>query len=209
MEGLTKYPRTLHLDWSPGATNDDKVMLDLGGFEGRHCVITEKRDGENTTMYKDYYHARSLDSNNHPSRNYVKGIWGSVKHNIPDGYRVCGENLYAKHSIGYDELESYFECFSIWDDWNRCLAWNSTCEWAELIGVKMVPVLWSGIFDMSVLRDFHKSLDLEKQEGFVIRRAEQFDFKDFGKYVAKWVRKGHVQTSEHWVTQEIIPNKLK
>ena len=184
-------------------------MLDLSGFEGHYCVITEKRDGENTSMYQDYYHARSLDSNNHPSRNYVKGIWGSIKHNIPDGYRVCGENLYARHSIGYDELDSYFECFSIWDDWNRCLSWASTCEWAELIGVKMVPVLWHGMFDISILKNFHTMLDLNKQEGFVIRRAEQFNFNEFDKCVAKWVRKEHVQTEDHWMFSEIVPNGLK
>lgn len=35
-------------------------------------VITEKMDGENTTLYRDGLHARSLDSRHHPSRNWVK-----------------------------------------------------------------------------------------------------------------------------------------
>ena len=37
-----------------------------------------------------------------------------------------------------------------------------------------------------------------KREGIVIRNAARFDNEDFSKNVMKWVRKGHVQTDEHW-----------
>ena len=40
----TKYPRTYHFPFSPGATNDDKIV-DEGWFEylkGKELVITEK-----------------------------------------------------------------------------------------------------------------------------------------------------------------------
>lgn len=49
-----KYPRTYHLPWSPGATDDDRVLTDEeleANFSGRMVVATEKMDGENTTMY--------------------------------------------------------------------------------------------------------------------------------------------------------------
>jgi len=32
---------------------------------------------------------------------------------------------------------------------------------------------------------------------------------EFKKSVVKWVRKGHVQTDEHWMNSAIIPNGLK
>ena len=37
-----KYPRTLHLPWSEGATNDDKILKSVEHFEGKQVVITEK-----------------------------------------------------------------------------------------------------------------------------------------------------------------------
>ena len=69
-----KYPRTWHLPWSPGATKDDRVLPDTAHFNSQEVVVTVKMDGENTTLYPDYLHARSLDSRNHPSRNWIKNL---------------------------------------------------------------------------------------------------------------------------------------
>lgn len=69
-----KYPRTPHLPWSPGASVDDVRLEGLDGFEGEEVVVTEKLDGENTTLYRDGLHARSMDSAHHPSRTWVKAL---------------------------------------------------------------------------------------------------------------------------------------
>jgi hypothetical protein len=42
-----KYPRTYHLPWSLGCTNDDKIIKDLSPFKDMYGVVTEKMDGEN------------------------------------------------------------------------------------------------------------------------------------------------------------------
>jgi len=202
-----KYPRSYHLPWSLGATNDDKIMKDISGFYGEEIVITEKMDGENTTMSKNYLHARSLDSADHPSRHWVKGLWGQIRYDIPEGWRICGENLYAKHSLYYDNLPSYFMAFNVWDENNVCLSFDDTIEWCKLIGIEHAPVLWRGIFDEKFVREF--SVDHSKQEGYVVRVTKSFDYKDFEKFVGKNVREGHVQTVEHWMFQKIVPNKLK
>jgi hypothetical protein len=111
-----KYPRTFHLPWSQGATDDDKVLSSVKHFEGKEVVISEKKDGENTTIYSDgYCHARSLDSAHHPSRSWVKSLASSLVGSIPEGWRICGENLYARHSISYEALPSYFMVFGIYD----------------------------------------------------------------------------------------------
>src|SRR5205823_10457529 len=99
-----KYPRTYHLPWSEDVKDDDRVMESLDGLVGQRVIATEKMDGENTTMYAHYIHARSVDGRSHPSRDWVKGFWGSIGADIPAGWRVCGENLYAKHSIHYGDL---------------------------------------------------------------------------------------------------------
>lgn len=201
-----KYPRTYHLPFSPGGTSDDKRLSSDSHFLGKEIIITEKRDGENTTMSRDYIHARSLDSVDHPSRHWIKGLWSSIRFDIPENWRICGENLFAKHSIHYSNLTSYFEVFSIWDENNWCLSFDETKEWCQLLGLIHVPVLWQGTFDEEFIKNY--KVDTERQEGYVIRLAGRFDFDDFGKSVAKWVRKAHVQTDEHWMYNKIIPNTL-
>jgi hypothetical protein len=49
----------------------------------------------------------------------------------------------------------------------------------------------------------------QEVEGFVMKNIDRFHYDDFGNNIAKYVRKGHVQTDEHWMHQEVIPNKLK
>ena len=134
-----KYPRTYHLPWSPGATDDDRVLTDEeleANFVGRMVVVTEKMDGENTTMYNDYIHARSLDSASHPSREWVKNLHAQIQWQIPDGWRICGENLYASHTLHYAGLPSYFIVFSVWDENNICQSWDDTaCRPGDLVRV--------------------------------------------------------------------------
>jgi ATP-dependent RNA circularization protein (DNA/RNA ligase family) len=210
MSRLVKYPKTPHLPWSPGLQNDDRLMPDTECFHGKWIVVTEKMDGENTTMYNDAIHARSLDGRHHASRDWVKGLHGSIKHLIPDGWRICGENLYAKHSIHYEDLKSYFMVFSIWE-YDRCLNWDETMEYSEDFGLKTVPVLYTGPWEDWVrIRTLTDALTIEDgREGYVVRLYDSFGYNEFDRSVAKYVRKGHVQTDEHWMTQAVVPNKLK
>lgn len=207
-----KYPRTLHASWSEHISDDDKIQLDLSRLIGQDVVITEKRDGENSSLYRSHFHTRSLDSNNHPSRNWVKGLWGNIRHEIPEGWRICGENLYAKHSIFYADLPSYFEVFSIWDENNVCLSWDKTKEWCNLLGLTTVPVLFEGSlneYNLNWIKTvLPTTLDLTKQEGYVVRLYDEFTFDDFDLCVVKWVRPNHVQTSKHWASQPITKNLL-
>lgn len=205
---LIKYPRTPHLPWSEDVTNDDKVMPSLKGFVNQHIIVTEKMDGENTTMYCDHIHARSVDSKHHPSRDWTKQFWSQIKHDIPPRMRICGENVYAKHSIYYTSLESYFLGFSIWED-NICLSWNQTIEWFELLGVSCVPVLYEGPYTSSLHEQIWSQMNPNEHEGYVVRIANSFTVDEFPNYVGKFVRQSHVQTNKHWKTQQIIPNKLR
>lgn len=206
-----KYPRTFHLPFSPGRTEDDRAAKDVSAFLDIPCVATVKMDGENTTCYADgYVHARSLDSGNHPSRNYVKKLLAGVAYELPQGWRLCGENLYAKHSIHYADLESYFYLFSIWTEQNVCLPWSDTVEWAHLLGLPTVPVLFEGVPESS---DQLEALYTPKHgvndcEGFVLRWADGFCYGDFRRAVAKYVRADHVATNKHWVKQRVVPNLL-
>lgn len=202
-----KYPSTFHLPWSRGVTSDDKVMPDINSLEGREVVITEKMDGECFSLYRNKVHARSLDSVNHPSRNWVKNFWGQIRQNIPEGVRICGENCYAKHSIFYTNLDSYFLGFNAWKD-NTCLSWNNTLDLFGLLGITPVPVLYEGIWDENVAVEMAENMDLNKSEGYVVRITDSFELEEFNLVVGKFVRQGHVQTDEHWMRQAVTPNIL-
>ncbi|MGG1661039.1 RNA ligase family protein [Brevibacillus sp. NRS-1366] len=206
-----KYPRTFHLPWSRSRTDDDKILRVVHHFEGREVVVTEKLDGENTTLYRDYIHARSIDSKDHESRHWVKMLQGMISFHIPEGWRICGENVYAKHSIYYEDLTSYFYVFSIWNEKNECLPWDETNEWAALLGLEVAPVLYRGIWDEKTIKNCYtkKSVFGGEQEGYVVRFTDGFHYDDFKWSAAKFVRKNHVQTSKHWLSEPVVPNGIK
>jgi len=202
-----KYPRTPHLPWSPGVSADDVTRTSLASFEGVDVVVTEKMDGENTSLYNDHLHARSLDSKHHSSRDWLKQWHSGIAHNIPAGWRICGENLYARHSVPYQHLESYFYGFSIWNNQNMCLSWSDTLEWFEILGVHPATQLYRGPWNKNLIQEL--TIDESRSEGYVVRKAEAFSYSDFKMCVAKWVRTNHVQTDKHWMHSEVVPNKIK
>ena len=212
-----KYNRTFHLPWSPGMNRDDRMMTDVNIFEGQRIMICEKLDGENTTMMKDIIHARSLDTASHPSRNWVKNLWAQHAYELPDDWRLCGENMFAKHAIHYtnaknNALESYFYVFSIWDEKNMCLSWDETLEWITLLGLTPIPVIYDGVYDIEIITDLNKKMEnsLDIIEGYVIRLAREYHYNEFRNVCGKYVRKNHVQNNHgHWSKQKVIKNELK
>lgn len=208
MDTRFKYPRTYHLPWSEGATSDDKTLTDCDHFIGKRVIISEKMDGENSSIYRDYYHARSIDGRNHWSRSWIKALQAKIGPDIPEGWRICGENLYAKHSISYDDLEDYFLAFSLWNE-DRCLSWDESVEYFQLFGLKHPKVLYDGIWNEPFTSDLYSKMDKDKVEGYVVRIADSFSHDNFSRSVAKFVREKHVQTSGHWMFESTETNKLK
>jgi hypothetical protein len=203
-----KYPRTLHLPWSEGMTSDDKMLPSTDIFINKRVVGSEKYDGENTGMTSVLTHARSLDSKDHPSRHWVKGIWGSIKSDIPENMKIFGENVYAKHSIHYKKLETFFYVISIWED-DICLSWDDTKEWCELLNLTHVPVIYDGIYDENLIKTLYSPIkpNGDEMEGYVVRNANSFNFNDFKGNLGKFVRANHIQSSEHWMYEKMIRNE--
>jgi hypothetical protein len=210
-DNMVKYPRTPHIPGSPGATSDDRLLDSVDHFVGRRVVVTEKLDGENTTIWSGgHSHARSLDSGRHESRSMLRSEAARVGLDLPEGWRVCGENTYAEHSISYSALPSYFVVFSIWNEKNEALSWDETVEWCALLGLNHVPVLFDGIWDETAVRACYTGVSRfgGKQEGYVVRMADGFHYDEFDRNLAKFVRAGHVQTDQHWSQKAVTPNKL-
>lgn len=191
-----KYPRTYHLPWSPGCTADDKKLPSISCFSGRRVVVTEKMDGENCTITRDKIYARSIDSDGGILRQRVKALASAFQHDIPDGYRICGENMQWEHSIRYENLVSPFYAFSVWNN-DSCLSWEETTEFIAALNIPMVPTIYRGIFDSNFLKNY----DIQNTEGYVVRLENSFSYQEFSSCVGKYVRKGHVQTDPRWSRQ--------
>jgi hypothetical protein len=205
-----KYPRTYHLPWS-NASKDDRMLPDDSQFRGKRVIGTLKMDGEGTSMYRDHIHARSLDSGPHESRNWVKGLWGSINWMLGEDTRVCGENLYAVHSIRYGELPTYFMAFSVWED-NLCLSWDDTMLYLDMLGLQSVPIIYDGVYDADKIKEAFAPYE-ETNEGYVVRIADEFLYSDFRRSIAKFVRPKFKQmikdSNGHWMSKKIETNKLK
>lgn len=208
-----KYPRTYHLDFSKQIHSDDKIIKTLDHLSKKEIIITEKLDGENTSIYKDYFHARSLDSQHNFTRNWIKQLHSIIGYQIPDGWRLCGENVNYLHSIAYKDLESFFYLFSIWDENNQRLHWDEMILFANELDLATPHVFYRGNYDLDVIKDLAKNFDTENKEGFVVSTVEGFHYDDFDKYVTKWVRANHVQPNQDGVVQHWLkntkPNLLK
>ena len=215
-----KYPRTFHLPWSEGLSKDDKVLKDTALLEDSVIVITEKMDGECTTIYPDgSFHARSLDSPYHnPTQWVVRKIAERLCHHIPDDYRVCGENLQITHSIHYEELPAFFLIFGIYNADNVCVGWDETLAWVRRLDVstdrdiviRAVPQLYIGPWREDEIRACFtgKSKCGGDQEGYVVRTNNAFPYDEHEIATAKFVRKDHV-TAQHWRAGPFVPNKLR
>lgn len=211
MSKYYKYPRTYHMPLSEGRTSDDKTLSKLEFnemFKNEEVVCTIKMDGENSSLYNDHIHARSLDSKDHESRHWLKSFHSGIKYLIPENIRICGENLFAKHSISYNNLKSYFYGFSVWEK-ERCYSWDESIKVFENLGIETVPIIYRGVYYDDLVKDMVNKLNFKEDEGFVIRKTKSFTLDEFRKNVAKYVRKNHVQTDSHWMHQSIESNKLK
>ncbi|MEI8270096.1 MAG: RNA ligase family protein [bacterium] len=223
-----KYPRTFNLPFSQSDSSDDVWFENTSFFEGKEIVMLEKADGECTSIYPDgYVHARSIDTDHHPSRTWIKKFAAQFAHDIPKKMRICGENVFAYHSIFYTELPSYFLTFGIYE-LDKCLSWDETEELCSLLGLETVPLIYRGIWDEKLIREkwngkgayptygssiinpkYPKDFKPCLAEGYVIRLVDSFDISQFQKSVGKYVRKNHVSTSVHWMSEKVVPNLLK
>ena len=202
---MSKYNRTYHLPFSPGSTNDDRISSDVSSLLGIDVVITEKLDGENCGMTKGGVYARSHAAYTTSAwSREVRQIHSLIKNDLDEGVFLFGENMEGMHSIEYTNLTSYFYIFGVRDN-NIWIPWESVEEYSFLLEIPTVPVLFKGIINSEKeLKDIVTDLVSKPsslggpREGIVIRNAGLFHNDDFAENVMKWVRKGHVQTDEHW-----------
>jgi hypothetical protein len=195
-----KYPRTYHVPWSEGAINDDRTLDNMNHFIGKKVIVSVKYDGESANLYQDDFHARSLEPKRDFTKDWIRSFHASVRYDIPKNWRICGENLSYIHSIEYNNLDSLFYGFSMWDDKNICLSWKDTIEWFQLLNIKPVEVLYEGIYDELTIRSLYTPIrpNGDEMEGYVVRLADSFHYRQFKDSMAKMVRHRHIKTDQFW-----------
>jgi len=128
MSELRKYPRTRHiLDSRLQPGDEDLEAADFDAIAGRHLVIEEKVDGANAAISFDATGRLRLQSRGHflaggPRERHFDRLkaWANAERDrlwptLRDRFIVFGEWLYAKHTIYYDALPSYFLEFDVLD----------------------------------------------------------------------------------------------
>jgi hypothetical protein len=203
-----KPARLFHFPWS-NPNSDDRVLPNLSGVEKQEVVASVKMDGEIVCCYRDHIHARSLEMLSGADRTVMKAIWATFAGDIPENWRVVGENIFRKHSIHYHNLSTYFMIHGIWNERNECLSWDETVEWAALLGRKTVPVLYRGPWDEVRIRSmFQPAFDGDEMEGYVVRVARRFNYSESRLVIGKFVKKNFNQM--HGQRQQpIIKNELR
>jgi len=207
----TKYHRTYHLPWS-FLKKDDKRLYDLSIFEGKDIAVNVKMDGENTSVYPDgIIHARSLDSQHNYTRDWIKRMASILRFDIPENHRFVFENVNYYHAIEYKELQSYAFLLSIWHGDTR-ISYDESKEYAALLDLVMPEELYRGPFDAKILESIANTMDLDKNEGYVVTTTEPVHVSDIHNNIAKFVRNNHVQPNQagedvHWL-KRTYPNAL-
>jgi hypothetical protein len=211
-----KYGRTYHFPFSPGTTSDDRIQHDYWRYLSAipQLVHTEKLDGENNCLSKYGVFARShVAPTTSPWTESLRRYWQLIKRDLGD-LEIFLENLYAIHSIAYKNLDHHFYVFAVREH-GRWLSWEETRFYAAMLDLPTVPEV--SVFNTPVDRAAFEQdvLNIVKgpgafnacsaatgssvtMEGIVTRDTGSYAVADFAQHVFKYVRKGHVQTTEHW-----------
>lgn len=218
LRASTKYPRTYHLPFSPGATRDDKILEHLTYLLGPQVIVTEKLDGSNLCLTRERVYARSHSSPPaHASFDEAKALHARVRTCIPEHISIFGEYCYVVHSIKYKQLPDVFFVFAVRDDRNQeFYSYDGVKNFCKQLGFTCVPEI--GRFYSSDKDEFRRQIEQfakapsqfgPTKEGVVVFRNHNFHMEDFRTRVAKWVRSNHVQTNEHWKHKIIEKQPIK
>jgi hypothetical protein len=143
----------------------------------------------------------------------LREFWQLVKNDLGD-LEIFLENLYAVHSIRYQQLDHHFYVFAVREA-GRWLSWEEVKFYAALLELPTVPVIDIECTPGNRLLFEEKLLNVTSAagafgpvdtatgqpctlEGIVSRNTAAFHRDVFAHNVFKWVRKGHVKTNEHW-----------
>ena len=123
------------------------------------------------------------------------------------GFELTWIHWILSHSIQYNKLISYFYIFSVFNIKTKMwLSIDDTKRIANILHLPTAPLLFRGTFEsLNAMKQWMERkirkpsmLGSQDTEGFVVRTASAIRSDQFGKCIAKFVRKGHIQTDDNW-----------
>ena len=203
---MLKYPKTPYWPYSPANAADDHGQADPTLFAGTPLVVTEKLDGSNTLLHEGRVYGRSVSAPSIDKWMAMVRKHHAWKVTEPDIF-LYGEDIYGVHSIEYDPVpeNETFYAFALRFADGSFSSFQTLVSYAEERGIPVVPVLYDGTFrTVEDIQNFIRHAHTEPsalggaREGVVIRLTRAFPASEFHLNVCKSVRKGHVQSDEHW-----------
>jgi hypothetical protein len=212
-----RFPSIPHLPCSPEIHHDDSTQdsLHSDALLGEELVVTEKLDGGNCCLMHGRVYARTHKHEaTHASFGPIKELYATIQYDAvnteygPD-LALFGENMVGIHSIEYDRLHSYFYLFGAFSfRADRWLSWDEVVRLAHQLRLSHAPIVFRGrIESMAALERLLQQVAQKPSqvsshhppEGCVVRVSRAFSNTEFDRCVAKYVRKGHVQTDDSWL----------
>ena len=221
---IHKFPRTKHIINIGGATVDDRI-LEKNEYDkfmnDDNVFIAEKVDGAQLGFsidenYKILVQNRSHYVNSKSHSQFEKlGKWIN-DHNealfevLDKDTILFGEWLYAKHSIGYNNLPDYFLAFDLYNKKNK-LFYNRDILVDKLknTNIHYVREMFKG-----KIKDKNQLLKMiEEKSYYTDSKVEGIYLKIFeGDYIkgrCKLVRNDFICGNEHWTKGGIQKNTVK
>lgn len=217
-----KFPSTPHLTvLGTGSVRDDKVFSqqERDAFLKHEVIVEEKIDGANLGISFDGSGAVHVQNRGDFLSKPYPGQWKKLESWLEsnlnflfdvlhDQYILFGEWCFARHSVEYDDLPSWFLGFDIYD---RASGHFLSCAMRNHLLMQMricrTPLLGRGRFTFQDLQLFFKPSCFGKKpsEGIYLRH----DQDEWLAARAKLVRPEFVQAIDvHWSRAGITPNKL-
>ena len=218
-----KFPTTPHLTvLGKGTVRNDKVFTEheRDAFLDHELIVEEKIDGANVGISFDSSGEVHVQNRGSFLLKPYQGQWKKLDEwlslnldrffdVLQDQYILFGEWCFARHSVRYENLPSWFLGFDIYDKENRqFLSCEMRNDLFRQMDISQTPMLGRGRFSLQELKTFFRT------SRFSSTASERIYLRyDHGKWLgarAKLVRPEFVQTIEiHWSRKGIIPNKLR
>ncbi|MBH1987453.1 MAG: RNA ligase family protein [Burkholderiales bacterium] len=224
MHDFFRFPHTPHLAWlAAGAPRDDKVLSpdEARALLAHPVVVEEKLDGANMGISfsaEGVLHVQNRGQYlNRPHGGQFARLdeWLAIREDdlrdaLGERLMLFGEWCAAQHSLDYASLPDWFLAFDVYDRVERRF-WSTRRrnELAELIGLRQVPRVSSGLTTLAELTAWVQSHRSHYREGALEGVVVRHEDADWLLQRAKLVRADFVQSiEEHWRSRALQWNRI-
>jgi len=180
------YPNISHLPWSKWVRDGDVIQTDLNHLNHNNIIVLEKMDGIPVIISSDRIIFKKDVSD--ISKEYLESIRTEKLSKLSNNIWFVGDILLERRLYHYDMLPDYFLLYGMFVN-DIFLNWEVTAKYAEELSLKMVPILYKGIYDEELIKKCYtgESVYGKYQEGYIVRRVDTFLLDSIKTNILKYV----------------------